>query len=420
MDVKLAYGKTGLEISLPEGADVTVVSPRFVDALPDPAGVLRAGLQNPISAPPLRDFVKSSDRVGIVFSDITRATPYHLLLPAILGELAHVPDKHITLFNATGTHRPNTDAELRGMLGETIVERFQIVQNDANDRVSHVQVGTTARGNAVWLHRDFVACDVHILTGFIEPHFFAGFSGGPKATMPGVALLDTIMANHSAANLDDPNVRWGITHGNPLWDEINEAAHMIPRNFLVNVALNSDKQIAGVFAGDLDRAHAQGCAFVKETAMAPVDRRFDLVIGSNSGYPLDLNLYQSVKGMSAAAQVVKPGGAILIAADCWDGIPAGSPYEHLLHSRTSSRELLTMLQAPGFQCQDMWQAYIQAKISQSADVYVYSRNLTPAQIEGALLKPCERIEALVGDVIARTDASICVLPEGPLTIPYVT
>jgi nickel-dependent lactate racemase len=143
------------------------------------------------------------------------------------------------------------------------------------------------------------------------------------------------------------------------------------------------------------------------------------VIGSNSGYPLDLHLYQSVKGMSAAAQVVKPGGAILIAADCWDGIPAGSPYERLLHSRTSSRELLTMLQAPGFQCQDMWQAYIQARISQSADVYVYSRNLTPDQIEGALLKPCERIEALVGDVIARRDASICILPEGPLTIPYV-
>jgi nickel-dependent lactate racemase len=419
MDVKLAYGKMGLEVTLPDGADVTVVTPRFVEALPDPVSALRAGLQAPIGAPPLREFVKASDRVGIVFSDITRATPYHLLLPAILGELTHLPDDHIILFNATGTHRPNTDAELRGMLGDAVVEHYQIVQNDANDRASHVQVGTTTRGNAVWLHRDFVACDVHILTGFIEPHFFAGFSGGPKATMPGVALLDTIMANHSAANLDDPNVRWGITHGNPLWDEINEAAHMLERNFLVNVALNSDKQIAGVFAGDLDQAHAQGCAFVKDTAMAPVDRRFDLVIGSNSGYPLDLNLYQSVKGMSAAAQVVKSGGAILIAADCWDGIPAHSPYEQLLHSRSTSQELLMMLQAPGFQCQDMWQAYIQAKISQTADVYVYSHNLSVDQIAGALLKSCERIETLVEDVIAQGDASICVLPEGPLTIPYV-
>ena len=154
--------------------------------------------------------------------------------------------------------------------------------------------------------------------------------------------------------------------------------------------------------------------------MAPVDRRFDLVIGSNSGYPLDLNLYQSVKGMSAAAQVVKPGGTILIAADCWDGIPAYSPYEHLLHSRSSSQELLAMLQQPGFQCQDMWQAYIQAKISQTADVYVYSHNLTASQIEQALLKPCEQIETLVSAVIARQDdASICILPDGPLTIPYV-
>ncbi len=419
MDVKLAYGKTGLPVTLPQGADVTVVTPRFVDALPDPARALRIGLQNPIGALPLHAFANPSDRVGIVFSDITRATPYHLLLPAILDELAHIPDTHIRLFNATGTHRPNTDAELRGMLGDAIVDRFRIVQNDANDRASHVLVGTTARGHAVWLHRDFVACDVHILTGFIEPHFFAGFSGGGKATMPGLALLDTIMANHSAANLDDPQVRWAITWGNPLWEEINEAAHMLARNFLVNVALNSEKQIAGVFAGDLDQAHAQGCAFVQDTAMAPVDRRFDLVIGSNSGYPLDLNLYQSVKGMSAAAQVVKPGGTILIAADCWDGIPAYSPYEHLLHSRSSSQELLAMLQQPGFQCQDMWQAYIQAKISQTADVYVYSHNLTTSQIEQALLKPCEQIETLVSDVIARQDASICILPEGPLTIPYV-
>ncbi len=258
-NAKLAYGKSGLEIALPDAADITVIAPRFVPALPDPAGALRDALRQPIGAPPLHECITPSDRVGIVFSDITRPTPNHLLLPAILKELAHVPDEQITLFNATGTHRPNTGAELRGMLGDAIVDRFAVVQNDAQDRASHVYVGTTARGNAIWLHRDFVACDVHILTGFIEPHFFAGFSGGGKATMPGLALLDTIMTNHSAANMDDPQVRWGITHGNPLWEEITEAAHMIERNFLVNVTLNSAKAITGVFAGDLDEAHAQGC-----------------------------------------------------------------------------------------------------------------------------------------------------------------
>jgi len=408
-------------MTLPDEADVTLIAPRFVPALPDPIDALRSALRQPIGAPPLHEVVKSSDRVGIVFSDITRPTPNHLLLPAILEELAHVPDAQIALFNATGTHRPNTDAELRSMWGDPIVDRFEIVQNDAQDRASHGYVGTTVRGNAVWLHRDFVACDVHILTGFIEPHFFAGFSGGGKATMPGLALLDTIMTNHSATNMDDPQVRWGITHGNPLWEEITEAAHLIGRNFLVNVTLNSEKAITGVFAGDLDQAHAQGCRFVRDTAMVPVDRRFDMVITSNSGYPLDLNLYQSVKGMSAAAQVVKPGGTILIAADCWDGIPAGSPYEYLLHSHSSIPALLDMLRQPGFQCQDMWQAYIQAKLSQAAEIVVYSHNLSAEQIERALLKPCENIDTWVDEMMTRThgEVSICVLPEGPQTIPYV-
>jgi len=420
MKTWLAYGKTGLTVNLPDDVPVTTVEPRHAAALPDPVAAVRNALRAPVNAPPLREAVNAADSVAVVFSDITRATPNHILLPTILAELDHVPDRQIVLFNATGTHRPNTDAELREMLGGDIVDRFRIVQNDARDGESHVTVGTTSRGNTIRLHREFVACDAHILTGFIEPHFFAGFSGGGKAVMPGLAALDTIMTNHSPANMDDPRASWGVLAGNPIWEDVREAAHMAGPHFLVNVTLNRDKAITGVFAGDLDQAHAQGCAFVKDTAMVPVAELFDIVLTSNSGYPLDLNLYQSVKGMSAASQIVKPGGAIIIAAECWDGIPDHGDYGRLLQTAESLPALLAAIRAPGFHQQDMWQAQTQALIAQNADVYVYSHHLTAAQIRGALLHPCDDIEALVVDLLRQNPAAtICVLPEGPQTIPYI-
>jgi len=421
MKIKLAYGKTGLEISLPDDVSVTVVEPEYVDGLLDQAGALRDALRRPIGSPPLKALVKPSDKVGIAFSDITRPTPNHLILPALLGELAHVPDEQIVLFNSTGTHRPNTEAELRGMLGDEIVDRYRIVQNDASDRDSHVLVGRTISGNDAWIHREFVECDVRIPTGFIEPHFFAGFSGGGKAIMPGLALLETVMRNHNAKNLDSPLACWGITHGNPVWEEIREVAAMVQPTFLLNVTLNRDQQITGVFAGDFEEAHAQGCAFVKEKAMVPVQEPYDIVIGSNSGYPLDLNLYQSVKGMSAASQVVKEGGSIIIAADCWDGIPDHGEYAQLLLEAKSLESLLETIRAPGFQRQDMWEAHIQALICLKADVYFYSHNLSDEQIEGALLRPCCDIEATIAELLQKHGprATICVLPEGPQTIPYI-
>jgi nickel-dependent lactate racemase len=425
MKIKLAYGKTGLEISLPDDVSVTVVEPEYVDGLLDQAGAVRDALRRPIGSPPLKALVKPSDRVGIAFSDITRPTPNHLILPTLLGELDHVPDERIVLFNSTGTHRINTEAELRGMLGDEIVDRYRIVQNDASDRNSHVLVGRTTSGNDAWIHREFVECDVRIPTGFIEPHLFAGFSGGGKAIMPGLALLETVMHNHSAKNLDSPLAHLGITHGNPVWEEIREVAAMVQPTFLLNVTLNRDQQITGVFAGDFEDAHAQGCAFVKEKAMVQVQEPYDIVIGSNSGYPLDLNLYQSVKGMSAASQIVKEGGSIIIAADCWDGIPDHGEYAQLLLETKSLESLLETVRTPGFQRQDMWEAHIQALICLKADVYFYSHNLSDEQIEGALLKPCggapHDIEATVAELLRKYGrrATICVLPEGPQTIPYI-
>jgi len=426
MRIRLAYGKKGLEVRLPEEADITVLEPAYTPALPDQAAAVRRALGRPTGLPAVSRWVKAEDTVGIAFSDITRPTPNRLILPILLEEISHVPDDRITLFNGTGTHRPNTEEELREMLGREIVSQYRIVQNDALDRSSHVRVGTTRSGNDIWIHEEFVRCSARILTGFIEPHFFAGFSGGGKACMPGLALLETVFANHSARNLDDPSTTWGVTEGNPLWEEVREAAEMMEPLFLLNVSLNRDKAVTGVFAGRMREAHGEGCRFVKEKAMVAVAEPFDIVLTSNSGFPLDLNLYQAVKGMSAAAQVVKPGGAIIIAADCWDGIPDHGEYGKMLREAGSLEELMATIHRPGFMRQDMWQVQIQARICRKARVYVYSEKLTDEQIRAAHLESCGKgsgaIESRIAALLAERggNARICVLPEGPQTIPYLS
>jgi nickel-dependent lactate racemase len=217
----------------------------------------------------------------------------------------------------------------------------------------------------------------------------------------------------------NPNASWGVTWGNPIWEEVREVALRAGPAFLLNVTLNRNQQVTGVFTGDLDQAHAAGCALVRETAMIDVPHLFDIVITSNSGYPLDLNLYQSVKGMSAAAQIVREGGAIIIAADCWDGIPEHGRYGQLLREAASPQALLQRICAPGFLEQDQWQAQIQAQIQLKAEVYLRTGNLSPAEIESALLRPCTGIKETVETLLARYGprATICVMPEGPQTIP---
>lgn len=421
MKIKLAYGKKGLDIHLRDDLDVTFVESPHIRALENQAESVRDALHQPTETDPLKDSVKSSDKVAIVFNDITRPTPYEIILPVLLNELEHVPDDHIILLNANGTHRSNTKAELRTILGDDIVNRFHIIQNDAHNPDSHVYVGTTQNENEIWLHREYVESDKRILTGFIEPHFFAGFSGGGKACMPGLALVETILRNHSAANLDDPQATWGNTYGNPVWEEILEAASMVQPTFLLNVTLNREKEITGVFAGDLEASHRRGCTFVRQNAMIAVKGPYDIVITCNSGYPLDLNLYQSIKGISSAAQIVRERGSIIMAADCWDGIPEHGEYAGLLRDAKDPDCLLQMIRSPGFSVQDMWQAQIQTLILQKAEVYFYSKNLSDLQIRQALLRPCHCIEDTIDDLIQKygQGASICVLPEGPQSIPYI-
>jgi len=421
MYVKLAYGREGLTVNLPDG--VHVLEPRFVPGLPDEPGALRRALRDPIGSEPLAAKVKPGDKVVIVHTDITRATPNDRILPVLIDELemAGVARQNITLLNGLGTHRPQTEAELRAMLGDFIVENYRCLQHDCHDDDNLVSLGRTSFGHPVRVNRTYLEADVRSLTGFIEPHFFAGFSGGPKAIIPSLAGAESVLTNHGLKMIAHPKATWGITEGNPIWEEMREVALLTKPTFLLNVTLNIRREITGVFAGDMLDAHAAGCAFVKENAMVGVDAPYDIVITTNSGYPLDQNLYQSVKGMSAASQIVRDRGSIIIATACEDGLPDHGRYAALLAEAGSPQGVLDMLARPGFEAQDQWQVQIQALIQLRADVYVYSDGLTDQQIEKALFLPCRNIETTLAQLQAKygPDARICVIPEGPQTIPYL-
>lgn len=240
MNVELAYGKTGLSVELPE--DSMVIEPIYVKGKDDQLAEIVRALKNPYGTAALKDIVKNTDKVGIIFSDITRATPYDVILPAIFSELSHVPDENFTLFNACGTHRTNTEEELVQILGKGPAEKYRIVQNDCEDEMSHRHIGTTKEGNRIEILSEFLDCDVRILTGFIEPHFFAGFSGGGKAVMPGLATLGTVQRNHNAVHMDHKNSIWGITEGNMLWEEVKEAAVLQNLHFLSMLLLTGTRK----------------------------------------------------------------------------------------------------------------------------------------------------------------------------------
>jgi len=419
MNITLAYGQSDLNIDLPVSADV--LRPRHVSGLPDEAAAIRAALASPIGAPPLAAQVNRGDRVVVAHSDITRATPNQRLLPVLLAELeaAGIHRENITLLNALGTHRKQTPAELRGMLGDSIVEKYRCLQHDAFDDENLASLGETSSGHPVRLSRTLLEADLKILTGFIEPHFFAGFSGGPKGVLPALAGAESVLTNHGYHMISDPQATWGICEGNPIWEEMLEMALRVSPVFLLNVSLNVDKQITGVFAGNLQAAHRAGREFVRQNAMVPVSAPYDVVITTNSGYPLDQNLYQTVKGMSAASQVVRQGGAIIMAAGCVDGLPDHGQYASLLAEAGSPDAILEMLARPGFSAHDQWQVQIQAAIQKKADVYVYSDGLSDEQIRRALFSPCRDIPTLVKDLVKKHGSRVCVIPDGPLTIAYL-
>lgn len=412
MKVKLAYGEGYLTVDLPEGR-TTVIEPSHTAALKEEKAAVFQALENPIGAKPLKDWIKRGDRVVISFTDITRATPNERLIPWLLEYLQEAPREQITLVNQLGTHRPNTRAELEKMLTPEVVAKYRVENHEPENDKALVQFGTMRDGTPALINRIVAEADVRIITGFIEPHFFAGFSGGIKGIIPGTGGLKSVMSNHGAKNIGDPNATFGIIDGNPLWEDLRDVALRVGPSFLLNVTLNEAREITAVFAGDIIKAHKVGTEFVRKSAMQPVKEPFDVVVTTNSGYPLDLNLYQGVKGMSAGARIIKPGGTLILACECREGVPANSPLDKLLRSASGPEEILAMLATPGFVRPEQWQAQIQALVQRKARVLVYS-SLPDEVIRACYLEPCHDIAAAIP-----RSGCVAVLPQGPLTIPYL-
>ena len=417
--VRLEYGETGLDLDL-AGINATIIRPRFIPGLADEATAFVEAARRPIGGAPLRERIGAGDTLAVAIPDITRALPNERLLPWLFRELDHVPDGNITIVVGTGTHRGNTEAELRRMVGDSIFERYRIINHDARNADTLVEVGRSRFGYPVSFNREYAEADRRILLGFIEPHFMAGFSGGYKACFPGVAGLDAIMHYHGFANIGDPHSTWGRIEGNPTQDHVRAAGSLLPVDFLLNVTLNVRKEITRFFCGDVIEAHEAGCLYVRETAMVGVAEPFPIVVTTNSGSPLDLNLYQTVKGMSAAHQITSDNGLILTAARCSDGFPEHGQFKQMLYRYPSAREALDAISEPGFSEMDQWQVQLMAIIVLKNRVGLYSE-LADEDVRRAHLNPIADLRASLDEELDRIgrDARVAILPEGPLTIPYL-
>jgi nickel-dependent lactate racemase len=382
IDVRLAYGSTGLTVRLPASA-TTVIMPKPRSAAREPTAVLRAAIGHPVAGPPLRDVIAEGQRVAISVCDVTRPQPRELMLGAIMEVLDGVirPEDVVVLI-ATGTHRASTTEERRTMLGDDVLSAWRVIDHDARDATGLVDLGMVG-DVPVWLAREWVEADIRITTGFVEPTS-AGFSGGPKMVAPGLAGLDTTLELHNARRIGDPRATWGVIEGNPVHDAVRAIALATGVDFALDVLLDDEQRITRAFAGEILSMHAAACAEARREAMQAVDEPFDLVITTNSGYPLDQNLYQAVKGMSAAAEVVRPGGTIICAAECRDGLPDDGSYGRLLHAGKSPADLLERIAASPVTIPDQWQVQIQGGSSRRP---AYSFEPTACRCRGARCPP---------------------------------
>lgn len=419
MQVDLQYGQTGLTVEVPF-SDVTVLRPQFVSGLANEQEGFKTAICSPINSAPLAALIQPSDRVAVVIADITRALPSHRLLPWLFAELSNVPAENFTVIVGTGTHRACTPDEIRRLVGDKIAQDYHVINHSAYEADTLETVGMLqGHHGKLQFNKAYVQADKRIVIGFIEPHFMAGFSGGYKGIFPAVAGLESILHYHRAEAIGHPRSTWGVLAGNPTQDQIRRYGAALPVDFCINVTLNHKQEITGYFCGDVLAAHEAGCAFVKETAMVGCERPFSLILTSNSGYPLDQNLYQTVKGMCAAAEIVADGGLIVTAARCNDGFPDHGNFTNLLLDHDSPQALLDTIYAPGFHMLDQWQAQKLAQVQLKARVALYSE-IAPAEIARVGLQPIGDLNAFLQQQRDKLgDISVAVLPEGPMTIPYL-
>jgi nickel-dependent lactate racemase len=417
MRVRLDYGRSGLDVRLDRPA--RILEKRPVPPLADPAASLRAALEAPLAAPPLRELARGRQGAVIVVSDRTRPVPNAQILPPVLDALAAggLPPEAVTLLVGTGLHRPNTPAELAEMLGSELSRSLRIAQHDARDAESHADLGATRGGLPIRIDRRYVESDLKVVTGLIEPHLMAGFSGGRKGVCPGLAAVETIRVAHGPAMLEG-HVGPGIVEGNPLHEALVETAGRAGLDFLVNVALDRERRLIGVFCGDALRAHEEGMAFVRGESQVSLDEPADVVLTSAGGDPLDATFYQAIKGVSAASGIVAPGGAILLCASLSEGIGSAS-FEKLLRESASTRDFERRLEDDTFFAIDQWMVQHLCQARRRARVWVYSDGLPAETLAELLVEPVPSPEEGLARALRGRgpESQIAVLPQGPYVLP---
>ena len=415
MNVELSYGKQGLALDLPNGPDYKILRAHAAKALPDVCAALEAALDSPIGCIPLLQLAKGRTSAAISVCDITRPAPNSLTLPPLLRHLenAGIPRHGITIFIATGLHRPATRDELDSILGPEIAATYRIVNHDARIAEAHCYVGDTRRGTPVYIEGRFLEADLHITLGFIEQHLMLGFSGGRKLIAPGLAGQQTIKVIHSPKFMREALATEGSTEENPLHAELLEIARMVRHDFMLDVTLTREREISGVFAGDPVKAHRAGVDSLRRDALEVLDSPGDAVITSGAGHPLDLTFYQSIKGVTAAQHVLKPGAPILLLAECAEGIGSPEFGAKLSHFR-GFREYLDEIATAPVEV-DQWQLEKLAMVGLRHPIRFY----TPGALKtamGALRDACfDDPQTAVTEFVAGLPAGsrVLVIPEGP-------
>jgi nickel-dependent lactate racemase len=417
MKALFSFGKSGIDVSIPDGYRAQVILSHTARALDDEQAALDAALDAPIGCEPLLRLAEGKKTAAISVCDITRPAPNQVTLPPVLRRLhqAGIPVEGVTILIATGLHRGATQDEINAIVGAEIASKYRIVSHDAKAFAEHRSLGTTGRGTPVYIDERFMAADLHITLGFIEQHLMLGFSGGRKLIAPGLAAQETIKVLHSPRFMREPMATEGSITTNPLHAELLEIARMARHDFMLDVTLTQERKISGVFAGDPVKAHAAGVAFVEQTCLERLEEPVDAVITSSAGYPLDLTFYQCVKGITAAAHMVKPGGRILIVAQCAEGV--GSPeFARRLSAMKNYKSFLDDIRTAAVEV-DQWQLEKLALTGEKYDLYFFTPGVTKGQLGFLAESAFSTLEEAVAATLAGLpdDARVALVPEGPYT-----
>ena len=421
MRVRLEYGRSGLEVELPNGR-TQVLNYRTAEPLPDPDSALRSALSHPNGAPPLFESASGKKNACIAICDVTRPVPHRVILPPLLQTLedAGMRRQDILILIATGMHRPNEGEELIEMVGPFIAENYRIENHDGHELARHTHLGQSPRGVPIWIDSRYVQADLKIATGLIEPHFMAGFSGGRKLICPGLAAWETIRVWHAPKFIEHPNARTGRLEENPIHEESTAIACRAGCDFIVNVVIDDQRRILGVMAGDMQKAFLEGTRLAGRIASATVSEPVDIVLTTGAGYPLDATYYQTVKGIVAAMDIVKPGGTIIVAAEMKEGV--GSPqFKKIIEETRSLDEFMERILHSDQIMLDQWQLEEFVKARRKAKVKIVSDGLSAEILRNLFVEPCESVEAAVAESLAEygPSATLAIIPKGPYVMATV-